>query len=280
MNTVLKDITDYIDFLRECGYSVMLSCFYNNFGNCLPTLLDYEIHRIPVCEYLKTDSVMRKKCIHNKRMLEKKDIKCTYYAHCYAGVEEFVYPIICEGKTIMCVNISGYRGKMGRSQKCAKLVEKHGGKKFSDLYLKLSKSVPDLDRVNAIIRPLEYMVLKLYEVCNRYEWEKPGEKKIFQNALIFIYENYNRKILCADVARAVGYSEEYLRQIFKSESKISIMQYINNVRMSRGAELLKNTDYSVTDVAFSCGFDDSNYFSTAFKKRYGAPPKKYRKSFR
>lgn len=276
MNIILKDLTGYIDFLRECGWYVMLSCFGNNFGDCLPTLLDYEIHQLPVCAYLKSDSFTRKKCIHNKRMLERKSFTCTYYSHCYAGVEEFVYPIVYEGKALMCVNISGYRGKIERSGKCAELVERYGGSKFRQLYSELSEHTPDMDKINQIIRPLEYMVRELYRKCSRERKEESEQTLIFRKALIFIYENYTCKISCADVAHAVGYSEAYLRQIFKAESPYSIMEYINNARISRAAEMLKNTACPITDVAFSCGFEDSNYFSTAFKKRYGVSPKRFR----
>ena len=55
------------------------------------------------------------------------------------------------------------------------------------------------------------------------------------------------------------------------------MGYINDVRLSRAAEMLKNTDNKITYIAFLCGFEDSNYFSTAFKKKYGISPKIYRK---
>ena len=78
MNDTLKDITGYIDFLRKHGWCVMLSCFGNNFGDCLPVLLEYEVHQPNVCVYLKSNPSMRGKCIHNKRMLEKNPRrKCT-----------------------------------------------------------------------------------------------------------------------------------------------------------------------------------------------------------
>ncbi|MBO5338903.1 MAG: helix-turn-helix domain-containing protein, partial [Clostridia bacterium] len=41
--------------------------------------------------------------------------------------------------------------------------------------------------------------------------------------------------------------------------------------------LLLNTNLSVTEISFRCGFVDSNYFSTVFKERYGHPPKAYKR---
>ena len=165
MKSTLRDITEYIDFLRECGWCVMLSCFGNNFGDCIPVLLEYEIHQLPICTYMKSNPATRKRCIRNKRMLEKKSPSCLYYSHCYAGVEEFVYPIIYENKMIMCVNISGYRGGDPDSRRFAEAAAKYCGKKFMQLYSELSYSVPGIDKIKQIIRPLEYMVCELYRKC-------------------------------------------------------------------------------------------------------------------
>ena len=277
MNDTLKDITGYIDFLRKHGWCVMLSCFGNNFGDCLPVRLEYEVHQPNVCVYLKSNPSMRGKCIHNKRMLEKKSPSQMYYSHCYAGVEEYVYPVIYERKMIICVSISGYRGKNERSELCAEVVRKRCGQRFFELYSELSADVPDEEEIKRMIKPLEYMLRELYRKCAETAQTETPQKIVFRKAITYIYENYACKITCADVARAAGYSEVHLRHIFREECRSTIMEYINNVRMSRAAEMLRSTAYGVTDVAFACGFEDSNYFSTAFKKKYGVPPKIYRR---
>ena len=53
------------------------------------------------------------------------------------------------------------------------------------------------------------------------------------------------------------------------------MEYINNVRMSRAAEMLRSTAYGVTDVAFACGFEDSNYFFDGVQEKIRSTAKKY-----
>ena len=46
----------------------------------------------------------------------------------------------------------------------------------------------------------------------------------------------------------------------------------------RYGELLLETNKSITDIAFECGFNDSNYFGDAFRKAKGISPHKYRKN--
>jgi AraC-like DNA-binding protein len=46
-------------------------------------------------------------------------------------------------------------------------------------------------------------------------------------------------------------------------------------RISAAERLLRSTDYTVTEVAIKCGYNDSNYFASIFKQVKGISPKKY-----
>lgn len=53
-------------------------------------------------------------------------------------------------------------------------------------------------------------------------------------------------------------------------------EYINEVRLKKSIELLKDGNMNITEIAINCGFNDVNYFSRLFKKRYGvSPPTKF-----
>ncbi|MBS6395768.1 MAG: response regulator [Clostridiales bacterium] len=95
-------------------------------------------------------------------------------------------------------------------------------------------------------------------------------------AIAYIQNNYNRKISLASVAEHVGLSSGYLCRIFKEETSISINSYINNLRMTKAGELLKDKNSYIKEVAISVGFEDQLYFSRLFKRYYGATPSEYR----
>lgn len=278
MKETLNDITSYIDFLRKNGYSVTLSCFKGRFGDCLPILLEYEIHRCPVCTYVKTNPHFFKSCVFNKWLLEKKPPVEPYYAHCYVGVEEYIYPVRQDDRTLLCIHLSGYRGKLPSSERCAARLFRYGGERFRELYEALPTDVPNEHECLALLRPLEYMVRILYKKANEQKKNISVQKAAYQKALVYIYENYTQKLSSADIADAVGYSEPHLRQLFSAEAGVPLMQFVNGVRLSRAAEMLYGTELSVTDIAFASGFSDSNYFSTAFRKKYGVSPSAYRKN--
>ena len=95
-------------------------------------------------------------------------------------------------------------------------------------------------------------------------------------ALSYIQNNYSRKISLAAVAEHVGLSSGYLCRIFKEETSVSINAYINNLRMTRAGELLKDKNSYIKEVAISVGFEDQLYFSRLFKRYYGMTPSEYR----
>lgn len=55
------------------------------------------------------------------------------------------------------------------------------------------------------------------------------------------------------------------------------MQYINKRRISEAQMLLISTKLTITEISFRCGFNNSNYFQTTFKKAIGITPGQYRK---
>ena len=52
--------------------------------------------------------------------------------------------------------------------------------------------------------------------------------------------------------------------------------YINKFRMERAAEMLRQTELSMTEIAERTGFSSSRYFSTTFKKYMGVTPTQYK----
>ena len=54
--------------------------------------------------------------------------------------------------------------------------------------------------------------------------------------------------------------------------------YLLRIRLCRAMRMLKETDKSITEIAFACGFNDSNYFSSRFHREMGMTPLKYRRN--
>ncbi len=102
------------------------------------------------------------------------------------------------------------------------------------------------------------------------------DRQILQAAR-FISAHYMERVTAADIAAAAGYSPNYLSRRFRSAVGIGVHEYLMFIRLRHAACELLTTDDHITDIAFRCGFTDSNYFKDAFKKKYGVTPGAYRK---
>ncbi|MDR0630293.1 MAG: helix-turn-helix domain-containing protein [Treponema sp.] len=92
----------------------------------------------------------------------------------------------------------------------------------------------------------------------------------------FIWENYTRKLCLQEVAAASGLSAPYFSTIFKEEMGENLSSYLNRLRVEKAAVLLRETDVSLHEIAWTCGFEDQSWFSKLFKSYTGISPRKYR----
>ena len=94
----------------------------------------------------------------------------------------------------------------------------------------------------------------------------------------YIQKNYMNEITLSDMARMRAVSPEHLSRTFKKETGFGFSEYLTLVRLQKAEYMLKcEPGKSVSEIAYSCGFNDSNYFSDKFKKAYGISPSRVKK---
>ena len=101
----------------------------------------------------------------------------------------------------------------------------------------------------------------------------------FRKAKEYIENNYTYPIRISDIARFVGIDRTYLYKIFMEQSSLSPKQYLLQHRLRIATQMLCNSSYTITEIAFSCGFKDAPAFSNYFKKYVGYTPRDFRQNF-
>jgi len=284
---MLEKIINYIIYLKR-QHNLDITIHDANFflQPHMNKLIDYNIHSNPYCLCVKSEKTMWDKCIHRQYKIYEKCKDGPFYGMCYAGVCEYVVPILAEDKIIGFVSVSGYRSDDEAALSRVKKISKElclSKNVFIDIYQKhLKKKEFDLDFIICVIEPMCAMIANfylsqrtLYENLNMADYDA---KYIYSHALVYIRLNYSEKITLHDISRACYCSESYLSRVFKKHSGMNMNAYINMVRVDAAKKLLCNTSLKINEIASRCGFSDSNYFTNVFTKATGSSPITFRKA--
>lgn len=113
-----------------------------------------------------------------------------------------------------------------------------------------------------------------------YAYQKIAYKEKHQNPYTsltdYIDQNFTSTITLDDLSRYSGFSKNGIIAIFKRFYHMTPIQYINTLRVYRAEDLLRSTNMPITQIAFECGFNDSNYFTRTFRGINGMTPRDFR----
>ena len=109
--------------------------------------------------------------------------------------------------------------------------------------------------------------------------KKKYSNKLICNILDYIDSNLLLKITIDDLESKYFYDRFYIMKLFKKEIGVTIIDYINKIKINKSIIQINNTDDLLIKVALDNGFYSLEYFSEIFKKEIGVSPKKFKKIF-
>lgn len=93
----------------------------------------------------------------------------------------------------------------------------------------------------------------------------------------FVVENAgNPELKIDDISNEIGMSRSVLYNKVKATTGMTPVDFVRHIRIKKACEMLRNTDDTLTSIAFAVGFTDPKYFSKVFKKETGIVPTEYR----
>lgn len=105
-----------------------------------------------------------------------------------------------------------------------------------------------------------------------------GATKNIKSAMIHMSGNLQRQMTLAELAAISNMSVGHFGKLFKQMTSCSPIEYLLNLRLSKAAEKLIETDEQVLSIAMDVGFNNIGHFIRTFKKKYSCSPRQYRQS--
>lgn len=102
---------------------------------------------------------------------------------------------------------------------------------------------------------------------------------VIASAREWIKSNCHRQLSASDIAAEFHYNTEYFSALFKKETGMPLIGFLNKCRIEVAKNLLSSENVSIKEAAFSCGFNDEKYFMKMFRKHEGMTPMQYKNYF-
>ncbi|MFB9277513.1 response regulator [Cohnella cellulosilytica] len=137
----------------------------------------------------------------------------------------------------------------------------------------------ELERFDTLGKLKEGMGGLLLRLMKLVEDNKNAKfKGMILTAIRYMEEHYREEISQADVAAVVYVTPNYLSRVFKEETGVNFIEWLNRYRIEKAKQLLSEPGAKTSVVAEKVGFSDYKYFSHIFKRYAGCAPKEYRES--
>jgi len=142
-------------------------------------------------------------------------------------------------------------------------------------------TVQVINEIRGRIRRMSLENYSTYELtnkaCNDKNTSSLGGLTHIQTMLRYIADHYDQKITIADVANSTGLHKNYAMKLFNRVMRVSIKQYINQLRLQHAQALLVDTESPVLAIALEAGFGSVSRFYDIFQREYNMSPLEFRR---
>lgn len=174
--------------------------------------------------------------------------------------------------------------------------------KINELFFQAGKGISIIGKTNKqIAKKLEKLLLKkdfeviigLFEILSLLSESqdrvyinneaystahKDSKKDRLSEVFQYVNENYKKDIVLIEIAAIANMTPTSFCRMFKLKTKKSFVEYLNEIRVSKACKFLLETDLSMSEIAYECGYKTASNFNKLFKKFMGMTPSEFKKS--
>ncbi|MBP1743192.1 MAG: hypothetical protein H6Q58_170 [Firmicutes bacterium] len=141
-------------------------------------------------------------------------------------------------------------------------------------YFEYAKTALRLGAKDILLKPVEPELF--LESVERILCYSKSLNSLFDQIIEYVNCNYQEEIQLQQCAEKFHTSSSYIARMFKKYNNTNFSAYLNDLRIKKAKELLKETDLTIKEVAYKAGYNNLNYFYRMFKKSTGITPNEYK----
>ena len=138
----------------------------------------------------------------------------------------------------------------------------------------ISKSLLNVSRMEDLRRAVSELLESVREYIGIYH--DKAKSSVIGKIELYIRDNLSSQFTLDELSEKFYLNPAYISYVFKKETGVNLFTYINDLRMSEAARLLKNTAMKINDIARCVGYNDNRYFCQVFKRKFGVTASEYR----
>ena len=164
------------------------------------------------------------------------------------------------------------------------LVFSEEDSRVAEKYLKQMVENKGIDKMISFFNIIKILCSseKRTSLCSenyKLAFDERGNKRM-SDVYTYIRENYFKAIPLEKIAKVAKMSPFAFSRFFKNNCGAGFIEYLTRVRTNKACYLLRETEYSVHDIAMECGFASISNFNKRFRKTEGKSPRDFRSQFR
>lgn len=128
------------------------------------------------------------------------------------------------------------------------------------------------------------LLLRIFHLLStKYEFSLTKEQQgtmnwvVFEEVCQYIKTHY-RNIRTQELMEQFHFQKDYFNRLIKKKTGMTYSEYLQNIRLCQAKKLLRDTNYSVSQIAEMVGYHNKGYFYKIFTEKYGMTPARYRKN--
>lgn len=131
---------------------------------------------------------------------------------------------------------------------------------------------------NSLYQTANFLKYVFYDF-GRFFYETNEKQDIVEEIKNYSEKNYHKNLSLKELAQEFNYSQSYLGKKFKADTGSSYHAYLDELRLTKAKDLLKDRHLFIYEIARMVGYSNYDYFHKKFKKKFSISPKEYQKKW-